>query len=232
MVETASPPAGRSGRFIVLEGGDGAGRSTQVRLLLPWLEARGWASAHAGLGRSALTAKAFRAHKRTREAGADTLALLYAADLHDQAAGLVASGLAAGFAVVADRWAPAAEARCRVRGVPAAWLRAILPAEPVPDLILHLRTPPAERLQRQVRKRGRPDFLEAGGDLGFHPDPLRGFVRYQTLLDGAYAELAAEWGPRWLAVDGAAGPGDIQAALRRAVAELLGIAPLEVADHV
>ena len=167
----------------MLEGGDGAGRSTQVRLLLPWLEEQGWAAVGAGLGRSLICRRAFAAHQRTPESGVRTLALLYAADLADQVAHRVQPSLAAGFVVVADRWCPSVRARCLLRGASRAWLDAILPAEPAPDLVCHLRVAPQVRWAREVAKRGLPDFRESGRDLGLHPDPLASFLHYQAALD-------------------------------------------------
>ena len=46
------------GRLIVLEGTDGVGRSTHVRLLTEWLEARGYAVVNTGLRRSSSRAAA------------------------------------------------------------------------------------------------------------------------------------------------------------------------------
>lgn len=94
-----------SGLFITLEGGDGAGKSTQVELLQAWLEARG--------------------HEvvRTREPGGTTLgvelrklllhgddvdpraeALLYAADRAQHIATIVRPALERGAVVVQDRY--------------------------------------------------------------------------------------------------------------------------------
>ena len=62
---STSPPRLQPGLFVVLEGGDGTGRSTQMRLLLPWLEENGWAATRVGLGRSTLLRRAFRSYRRT-----------------------------------------------------------------------------------------------------------------------------------------------------------------------
>ena len=43
------------GKLIVLEGPDGVGRSTQIKLLRRWLEDEGYAVSDTGLTRSALT---------------------------------------------------------------------------------------------------------------------------------------------------------------------------------
>lgn len=222
MPEMATLPARRRpGLFVVLEGGDGSGRSTQVRLLLPWLEENGWASTHLGLGRSALLRRAFRAYRRTLEAGPQTLALLYAADLRDQAEGAVQSGLASGFVVVADRWTGAARARCQVRGVDPGWLDAILPVEPLPDVTFYLDADPRQRLAREIGKRGIPDFRESGRDLGLDADPLRGFVRYQSLLDRQYARIEADHGAPWVRVDAGLGPEVVQSEIRRVLLSFL-----------
>lgn len=222
--EVSAPPARRRpGLFVVVEGGDGAGRSTQVRLLLPWLEESGWASTHLGLGRSALLRRAFRAYRRTLEAGPQTLALLYAADLRDQAEGAVRAGLASGFVVVADRWTGAARARCQVRGVDPGWLDAILPEDPSPDVIFYLDADPRQRLAREIGKRGIPDFRESGRDLGLDADPLRGFVRYQSLLDRQYARIEAGCAAHWVRVEAGAGPEQVQSELRRVLLSLLRV---------
>jgi dTMP kinase len=211
----AAGPARRAGRFIVVEGGDGAGRSTQVRLLLPWVEELGWAAVHVGLGRSLLVRRAFRRHRRTPEAGVRSLALLYAADLADQLERRVRPALEAGFAVIADRWTATASARCAARGADPAWLTRILAAEPLPDLTVHLLAPPQQRLAREIAKRGLPEFSESGRDLGLDADPLRSFLRYQGMLDAAYERLSRAMGAKWSTVPAGGDPWEVQAELRR-----------------
>jgi thymidylate kinase len=181
----------------------------------------GFAAVDAGLGRSSVPRRAFRAHRRTPEAGARTLALLYAADLTDQVERRLRPALSSGFVVVADRWTPTARARCLLRGASPAWLDALLPAEPLPDLICYLDTDVAARLQRQVHKRGLPDFRESGRDLGLHPDPLRSFVRYQHALDERYAEFGRAYGAVWRVIPAGGDAASIQSAIRRSVTPLL-----------
>jgi len=51
-----------AGRLIVVEGADGSGRSTQIALLVEWLEGSGHATVQVGLKRSTLV----RDRKSTR----------------------------------------------------------------------------------------------------------------------------------------------------------------------
>jgi dTMP kinase len=53
------------GRLIVLEGTDGVGRSTQIRLLKRWLESSGIAVFDTGLSRSGLDGTCARPAKAT-----------------------------------------------------------------------------------------------------------------------------------------------------------------------
>lgn len=157
------------------------------------------------------------------------MALLYAADLHDQVEQRVLAALHAGFAVVADRWVITAIARCSLRGANPDWLRAILPLAPEPDCTLYLQVPPRTRLVRAIAKRGLPSFMEAGRDLGLGSDPLRSFLRYQEMLDRGQRHLGTALGARWqvIAADGPA--DDVQAALRQTLTPLL--TPLGVDAH-
>ncbi len=216
LVQQAPDAPPRPGHFIALEGGDGAGRSTQVRMLLPWLEELGWAPVHVGLGRSQLTRRAFRAYRRQAAvSGVHTLGLLYAADLTEQAERRVGPALAAGFVVIADRWSGTALARCAVRGARPSWLDTILPASPRPGLTVHLHTPPGERLRRQVHAGGLPPPQEWGSDLALGADALESFVRYQDLLDRELQRRGREAG--WQVLAGGGDPREVQRGLRSLV---------------
>ena len=77
-------PADLTGPFVVVEGQDGAGRSTHVRLLQDWLEEQGHAVTTVGLRRSALIARELSNAKQGHMLGRKTMSLFYATDLADQ----------------------------------------------------------------------------------------------------------------------------------------------------
>ena len=72
------------GRFIIIEGPDGSGRSTQIELLSSKLEADGHAVLNAGLRRSELIGQGILEAKRNFVLGRRTISLFYAADFADQ----------------------------------------------------------------------------------------------------------------------------------------------------
>ncbi|WP_255472651.1 dTMP kinase [Quadrisphaera setariae] len=104
---TARPERRRSGPgfFISLEGGDGAGKSTQARLLAAWLRERGHevvltrepGATELGLGIRQLLLHGGHVSPRAE-------ALLYAADRAHHVAELVRPALARGAVVVTDRY--------------------------------------------------------------------------------------------------------------------------------
>ena len=72
------------GRFIVIEGPDASGRSTQIELLSSKLEFDGHAVLNAGLRRSELIGQGILEAKRNFVLGRKTISLFYAADFADQ----------------------------------------------------------------------------------------------------------------------------------------------------
>jgi dTMP kinase len=56
-------PTELTGKLIVLEGTDGAGRTTQIDLLKPWLEELGHAVLDTGMARSSLAGDGIRRAK-------------------------------------------------------------------------------------------------------------------------------------------------------------------------
>ena len=61
------------GKLIVIEGTDGVGRSTQIRLLKEWLEQQGHAVLDTGLTRSGLVGKGIKRAKEGHTLGRITL---------------------------------------------------------------------------------------------------------------------------------------------------------------
>ncbi len=64
-----------SGKLIVLEGTDGVGRSTQIKMVRRWLEEEGYAVADTGLTRSELTGPGLDAAKSGHTLGPTTMSL-------------------------------------------------------------------------------------------------------------------------------------------------------------
>lgn len=195
--------------FITLEGGEGAGKSTQARLL---------ADAIAGSGRPVL---------RTREPGgapgaealramllegalrwsAPAEAHLHFAARAEHLARTILPALAAGMVVVCDRFADSTRTyqgfglgadRALIAG-----LTRLLPIQPA--LTVLLTVAPATGAARIARRPGRPDRYEAL-DAGFH----------QRVADG-YAELAAAEPGRFVVVAGDGGVEQVQALVWGAV---------------
>lgn len=209
-----------TGRFITLEGGDGAGKTTQAELLSAWLGAHG------------------RTVVRTREPGGTDLgvqirqmvlherghvapraeALLYAADRAQHVETVVRPAIARGEVVLQDRYIDSSVAYQGVaRGLGAEQVRSVSEWAAdglAPDLTILLDLDVTVGRARVAAARGDTfDRLESEA-AAFHE-----FVR-QAFLEMAEAEPA-----RFLVVD-ASNPTDaVQDAVRRAVAPLVGIDP-------
>ncbi|MBO0868590.1 MAG: dTMP kinase, partial [Micromonosporaceae bacterium] len=179
---------GRAGRFIVFEGGEGAGKSTQVDLLADRLRAQGHNVVVTREPGATEIGAQIRSLLLDREPGAMTPraeALLYAADRAHHVASVVRPALGRGAVVISDRYVDSSLAyQGAGRTLPVEevnWLSRWATAGLKPDLVVLLDIDPVVGLHRVDRRGAGTDRLESEA-LPFHER-----VRY-AFLDLANAE--------------------------------------------
>ena len=198
------------GKFIVLEGGEGSGKSTQAARLTAALDA---------VQTREPGGTAVGAQLREVLLGRDTTglsdraeALLMAADRAQHVAEVVEPALAAGRHVVCDRFLGSSVAyQGYGRGLDPAEVRDLsvwATAGLLPDLVVLLTVPAEESVRRTGGARDRIE--DAGSE--FH----------QRVADGFAAQAAAE-PDRWVVVDGTGSKDQVAAAVMAAVADRLGL---------
>jgi dTMP kinase len=179
------------GRLIVLEGTDGAGRSTQIALLREWLESRGFAVAHTALRRGRLAADGLNKAKQGHILGRVTMDLFYATDFADRLDNFILPALRAGFVVLTDRYIYSTMARSIVRGADPDWIRDVYRFAPRPHATFYLRIGLDELIPR-VLARGGFDYWESGRDFQEETDLYASFLRYQARLLEVFERLATD----------------------------------------
>jgi len=203
-----------AGLFITLEGGDGAGKSTQVELLSSWLESCG------------------REVVRTREPGGTSLgvalrqlllhgtdvspraeALLYAADRAQHVAEIVRPALQRGAVVVQDRYIDSSLAyQGAARALDPAEIRGLsewASQDLWPQLTVLLDVTPELAVERRSAAGGTADRLEREA-VEFHRAVREGFL--------GLAEADPE---RFLVLDAALPVAQLHTAIRASVEPLL-----------
>ena len=210
------------GRFVVLEGIDGCGKSTQIEALRRWLPTSGLLATGAELlvtrepGGTALGAalRQLLLHP-PGEAAPEPMAelLLYAADRAQHVEQCIRPALAAGHWVLSDRYSGSTAAyQGYGRGLDLAriaQLEELATGGLAPDLTLWLELPLAESLRRRGERTA--DRIEASGEA---------FL--QRVIDG-FAELAAAQG--WRRVDATGAPEQVAAACCGLLTELAAGSP-------
>lgn len=170
------------GSFIVIEGPDSSGRSTQIAKITEKLESEGHAVVNAGLKRSDLISKGIIEAKRNYLSGKRTITLYYAADFADQLENKIIPALKAGFIVISDRYIYTLIARSSVRGINKNWLHNLFSFAIVPDLVFYLNVDPYNLIHRVFQKNNSLDYYESGSDIGISGDIFDSFIKYQVLL--------------------------------------------------
>jgi len=206
------------GKLIALEGTDGVGRSTQIRLLREWLEVQGYGVVETGWTRSPLMSPTIELAKGSNTLNKLTFVLLYACDFADRLEKEIIPALKAGFIVLADRYIYTAIARAGVRGVDSQWSRRLYGFAIAPHLVFYLRID-VDALARRVLESGGMEYWESGMDLKAGDDIYESFRSYQRTLLKEYAAMADEFGFR--VIDGRKSVNSIQDVLRRQVGEFL-----------
>jgi len=180
------------GKLIVIEGTDGVGRSTQIRLLKPWLEQGGHAVVDTGMTRSKLASGGIKQAKQGHTLGRVTLNLFYATDFADRLENDIIPALRAGFVVLTDRYIYSLIARAVVRGIDPSWIRTVYNFALIPDAVFYLRIGVDDLLPRVVFSTGF-DYWESGMDLHPSEDMYESFRKYQPALLAEFDHLAEEY---------------------------------------
>jgi len=208
-----------SGKLIVIEGTDGAGRTTQINLLKAWLEELGHAVLDTGMTRSRLAGEGIRRAKEGNNLGHLTQSLFYATDFADQLENIILPALKAGFIVLADRYIYTLMARDMVRGMDQIWLKNLYGIAPEPDAVFYLKVPPDELVQRTFAKNSSLDYWESGMDIGLSRDLFDSFMKYQTAMEKTFRHLQRLYG--FTIVDGMRSADAINSDLRKKIGAVL-----------
>jgi glycine hydroxymethyltransferase len=159
--------AAASGRFIVLEGIDGSGKTEQVRRLAAWLRSSGHRVVTTREPTDGEWGRRYRAWARGEsEASADEVLHFFLEDRREHVAQRIRPALARGEIVVSDRYRASTLAYQAAHGLERERLRALFASDefPEPDLELWLRVPvdvAVARLgQTAIERYERADFLE------------------------------------------------------------------------
>ncbi len=208
-----------AGRLIVVEGADGSGRSTQIEMLVDWLEGSGHATVQVGLKRSTLVSEELEQAQEGNILSRTTLSLFYATDFADQLENIILPALKAGFIVLADRYIYTLMARDMVRGMDEVWLRNLYGIALEPDAVFYLNVAPQELVQRSFTKNASLDYWESGMDIGLSRDMFDSFLQYQTAMQKTFRHLQATYG--FTIVDGMRAAEAINADLRKQIGGVL-----------
>ncbi len=209
------------GVFIAFEGGEGAGKSTQVRRLQEWLTSEGLvcrATFEPGATPSGAGIRAIVLDRAHTGIAPRSEALLYAADRAQHVHDVLRPALDAGEVVISDRFVDSSLAyQGAGRTIPLDDVRMLsrwATQGLQPDLTIRLDLPPETGLAR-ARGRATADRLESES-LDFHQR-----VR-QT-----FRALAESDPDRYLVLDATQTPEQIASAIRVRVADLLSGLPLQ-----
>lgn len=243
-----------AGFFIAIEGGAGAGCTTQATLLCDQLELCGCAVVQIGLGASTLVGEALSSQQQ--RLGALARALLAATDLHDQIESRLLPALHRGAVVIADRYVQSliAEQRCWPEplvqaGIQTApnegygdaapakgrlcverqfqlqsWLDALVRPAPRPDLTVHLRPAPEHRADRILQREGTLSGGCTGRGGDWESAGYHGFIEHQRRFDRLLEGLAAF--PFTATVEATSSPRAICGKIQSFLAPLLSPTPL------
>lgn len=136
--------------FIVLEGIDLSGRTTQVQLLHEWLLAQRYHVTTTAWRSSPLISDVLARARSGPPLKALTYSLLFAADHIDRSQRVIQPALARGEIVLADRYTYTAFARDAARGLDTQWVHNLYHYAVPPDVVFYLHISPEEAVKRRL----------------------------------------------------------------------------------
>ena len=218
MAKTAVKRSAGRGRFISFEGGEGSGKSTQIKRLARRLDAaklRALVTREPGGSPGAEIIRHLLLSGVGKLLGPDAETMLFVAARDDHVRTVIRPALNQGRWVLCDRFSDSTRAyQVKLGNVSPAVLNAmerVTIGDLKPDLTIILDIPVEVGLQRAAVRRGssRPDRFEAED------------VRYHHELREAYRQVAADEPQRCVLIDANAGPDAVAAKIWAALRDRL-----------
>lgn len=190
------------GRFIAFEGGEGAGKSTQARLLAAALRARGLEvllTREPGGTPGAEAIRAMLLDPPGEGWGARAEALLFAAARADHVARAIRPALDAGTWVISDRFVDSSRAYQGGGGglsdADVLELHRIGSDGLLPDLTILIEVPPEVAAARLARRDGGESDAIGGRDAAYHAQVAAAFARFAAAEPSRFARICSDDGP-------------------------------------
>jgi dTMP kinase len=211
-------PISIKGKLIVVEGIDGSGKSTQLRLLEKWFQSKESSVFLTEWNSSETVRRITSKGKRKGRLTPITFSLLHATDFADRYERNILPLLHAGYIVLADRYIYTAFARDIVRGCNPKWVRRVYEFAVKPDLVFYFKVPVDIAVERILSGRPKLKYYEAGMDLNLSNDPYESYRIFQSRIIEQYDSLALS--EAFTIVDGTMEIEEAQRMLRSQVIKL------------
>ena len=214
-------PRGRKipGKLIVVEGIDGSGKSTQIRLLEKWLQHSGFEVFLTEWNSSEMVKKITSKGKKKTALTPTTFSLLHATDFADRFERNIMPLLRVGYFVLADRYAYTAFARDVTRGCNPRWVRKVYRFALKPDITFYFRIPIDVALDRVLAGRPKLKFYEAGMDMNLSNDEYESYRMFQSRIIDQYESMIDNEG--FSIIDATLGIKEQQDIMRKRISELM-----------
>jgi dTMP kinase len=182
------------GKLIVVEGIDGSGKSTQLRLLEKWLRSQGRLVFTTEWNSSEVVKEITSKGKKKGLLTPTTFSLLHATDFTDRYERNIFPLLRAGYIVLSDRFVYTAYARDTVRGCNPEWVRKVYSFAVRPNITFYFRVPIDIAMSRILVGRPKLKYYEAGMDLSLSNDIVESYRIFQSKIIDQYEEMATREG--------------------------------------
>jgi dTMP kinase len=212
---------GYPGRLIAVEGLDGSGKSTQIKLIKRWMELQGLKVFFSEWNSSVLVKSATSKGKNRELLTPTTFSLIHATDFADRYERQLVPLLRAGYLVLCDRYIFTAFARDVVRGCSPDWVRGIYEFAAQPDLVFFFKAPLETSLGRILDGRPQLKYFEAGMDMNFSSDMYESFRLFQGMQLEQYLAMSTEYD--FLIVDAKGKVEEQQSVLRQLISEHINL---------
>jgi dTMP kinase len=207
------------GKLFIVEGIDGSGKSTQVRLLEKWLRYIGIPVFFTEWNSSEQVKEIISRGKKKNLLTPTTFSLLHATDFAARYERNILPLLRAGYIVLADRYIYTAFARDVVRGCSPEWVRHLYSFAIKPNIAFYFRVPVEISFERIVGNRPKLKYYEAGMDLNLSNDPYESYRIFHGRIIDEYESMIEKEG--MIVIDGTNDIEEQQEQMRRKVMELL-----------